>query len=331
MAEGNGGPAFRPRSGRDLFMVPQSDRLNDQFRLIDTLVLSMTDSWAYLPPRAKHILWLKLASCDRNFLEQCGMPMENGILLHWSMWPDDLGDYAQAVSLRSSRQQLEYLEPKNVAMASAIRQAEMAENTSRLQIQLAQLLLRLQNGGADTTELAKLFSKDKFDKESIKMVLQSAEQAMFEAREEARQQQHTPSIPTQANAPMDRGNCSECGCECEYVTGEDEHGKYVIDVCHDCYEKLVQQNPVYDEGDIEGLIQGIDDGPMQEDELLNLADAYEEEEGEPFAFAEMEELRTNLTLAEMMEAEGVWVDSTDGPIWVPENEVDEVIGEDSEE
>ena len=129
MAEGNGTPKFSPRSGRDLFMVPQSDRLNDQFRLIDTLVLSMTDSWAYLPPRAKHILWLKLASCDRNFLEQCGMPLENGILLHWSMWPDDLGDYAQAVSLRSSRQQLEYLEPKNVAMASAIRQAEMAENS----------------------------------------------------------------------------------------------------------------------------------------------------------------------------------------------------------
>lgn len=300
MAEGNGTPAFRPRSGRDLFMVPQSDRLNDQFRLVDTLVLSMTDSWAYLPPRAKHILWLKLASCDRNFLEQCGMPLENGILLHWSMWPDDLGDYAQAVSLRSSRQQLEYLEPKNVAMASAIRQAEMAENTSRLQIQLAQILLRLSQNGADPNELAKLFSKDRFDKESIKTVLMNAEQATQEAQMEASVRQPMPEqMPQQqqegvwvdsTDGPvyveaqpeqeqnLDVGECSECGKNAEYVKGQDEHGAYMIDICYPCYERLrsdEEGEPIYDESHIDGLLETMDDGPTNDEELMSLSEQFE--------------------------------------------------------
>jgi hypothetical protein len=295
MAEGNGTPTFRPRSGRDLFMVPQSDRLNDQFRLVDTLVLSMTDSWAYLPPRAKHILWLKLASCDRNFLEQCGMPLENGILLHWSMWPDDLGDYAQAVSLRSSRQQLEYLEPKNVAMASAIRQAEMAENTSRLQIQLAQILLRLSQNGADPNELAKLFSKDRFDKESIKTVLMNAEQAEQEIQIEAAIPQPMAEpiqqegvwvdstdgpvyVEAEPEHNTDVGECSECGTTAEYVKGEDEHGPYMIDICYPCYEKLrsdEEGEPIYDESDIDALLQTMDDGPTNDEELMSLSEQFE--------------------------------------------------------
>ena len=270
MAEGNGSPGTF-RSGRDLFMAPQSDRLNDQFRLIDTLVLSMTDSWAYLPPRARHILWLKLASCDTNFLEQCGMPLENGILLHWSMWPDDLGDYAQAVSLRSSRQQLEYLEPKNVAMASAMRQAEMAESTARIQIQLAQLLLQLSRNGADTTELAKLFSKNKFDKESIRTVLANATQAMQENHSRA-------PVPE----PVPVGICSECNVECEYVRGEDAQGQFVIDICATCYEEHLQAEgisegePTYNEEDIAGLLESLDDGALVEDEMISLSQRFAE-------------------------------------------------------
>jgi len=287
MSEGNGGAQFRPRSGRDLFMVPQADRLNDQFRLVDTMVLSMTDSWAYLPPRAKHILWLKLASCDRGFLESCGMPLENGVLLHWSMWPDDLGDYAQAVSLRSSRQQLEYLEPKNIAMASAIKQAEMAESTARLQIQLAQILLQLSSGGADATELAKLFSKNKFDRESIQTVLKNAEEAMAENlnrnhRENQGQRNappHTPPPqhePEPQQGPATAGECSECGKNDEYVVGEDEEGRYVIDVCQECYAKIQTDNPpLYQEGDIDQLLNSMNEEVMGEDEIIALSEVNE--------------------------------------------------------
>ena len=289
---GGGGGVRQPRSGRDLYMVPVADRLNDQFRLVDTLVLSMTDSWAYLPPRAKHILWLKLASCDQNFLEQCGMPLENGMLLHWSMWPDDLGDYAQAVSLRSSRQQLEYLEPKNMALASAIRQAEMAENTARLQIQLAQLLLQLSNGGADATELAKLFSKNKFDRESIQTVLRNAEEAMAERLAQADSANHErrnnppphtppPSLAEQFEEQSNQevlpeGKCSECGIDCTYFVGEDEQGKYMIDLCNNCYTSIIEgvsDETIYSADDIDGLIETVEDPILTDEQLLELSES----------------------------------------------------------
>jgi hypothetical protein len=174
-------PQFKAaRSGRDLFILPQNDRLNDQFRFIDTLILSMTDTWDYLPPRAKHILWLKLASQETASLEEYGLPVEGGMLLHWSMWPSDLGDYAQAVSMRLSRLQLEALEPKNVAMASALEQAKSAERTAHLQIELAQHLIQLSSMGADTDTLSRLFSKNRHDKAAISSVIEAAEESMLE-------------------------------------------------------------------------------------------------------------------------------------------------------
>lgn len=329
MAENGNNGTFRPRSGRDLYMVPVADRLNDQFRLIDTLVLSMTDSWAYLPPRAKHILWLKLASCDRNFLESNGMPMENGILLHWSMWPDDLGDYAQAISLKSSRQQLEYLEPKNIAMASAMKQAEVAENTARLQIQLAQILLQLSTSGADATELARLFSKNKFDRESIQTVLNNAQEAMHqqmienERRREMQQQQvmmqnsSPPPEPSPSSLAeqfeeiseepqQTEGECSECGEHSQYFIGEDELGKFMLDICTPCYEKIVAESEseeIFEEQDIDSIIQSMETGVMTDEQILQLSEdmngdgRFIDDEGE---------------------GEGVWVDSTDGPIFVEE-------------
>lgn len=335
----NNGSGFRPRSGRDLYMVPVADRLNDQFRLIDTLVLSMTDSWAYLPPRAKHILWLKLASCDRSFLESNGMPMENGILLHWSMWPDDLGDYAQAISLKSSRQQLEYLEPKNIAMASAMKQAEVAENTARLQIQLAQILLQLSSTGANATELAKLFSKNKFDRESIQTVLNNAQEAMHqqmvenERRRVMQQQENLPPgmpppppggipttpgmIPTPPNlSPLaeqfeeiseepnsTEGQCSECGKDCQYYIGEDELGKFMLDICAECYDSIVSQSEgeqLFDDSDIDSLIEKMDNGVMTDQQLLQLSEDMTED---------------GIFVDDEGDGEGVWVDTTDGPFF----------------
>jgi hypothetical protein len=267
----------QPRSGRDLYMVPVADRLNDQFRLIDTLILSMTDSWTYLPPRARHILWLKLASADQSFLESCGMPIENGILIHWSMWPDDLGDYAQAVAIKMSRQQLEYLEPKNVAMASAMKQAEIAENTARLQIQLAQALLQLASAGANIGDLSKLFSKNKFDQESIRTVLSNAQQEMENRMNESRVQPPPPSPQTPQPPPPEpedmlpemSGACSECGQNREYVIGEDEQGEYLIEMCEECYERII--NTENQPSEFQELLDNHNP-TLSEEELMNLAE-----------------------------------------------------------
>ena len=298
------------RSGRDLFMMPLADRLNDQFRFIDTMIVSMTDSWTYLPPRARHILWLKLASAETSFLEQVGMPLENGILLHWSMWPDDLGDYAQAVALRMTRQQLEYLEPKNVAMASAIRQAEISEQTARLQIQLAQSLIQLTQLGADPKNLSNLFSKNKFDKESISTVLDNAneeiqrreqelmrqqimEREMAEQeriqrlRELSESQQHKPEeeeIRANPN-PVPTGPCPYCGQVKPYVLGEDDEGVFIIESCHDCLPETDLQ-----EMNVEEIMKDLD--PVLTDEqLLNLSEIQfsDEEEGEGWIETDLED------------------------------------------
>lgn len=304
MSESNNKP--QARSGRDLFMMPLADRLNDQFRFIDTMIVSMTDSWTYLPPRARHVLWLKLASAETSFLEQVGMPLENGILIHWSMWPDDLGDYAQAVALRMTRQQLEYLEPKNVAMASAIRQAEISEQTARLQIQLAQSLIQLTQLGADPKNLANLFSKNKFDKESIQTVLGNAneeiqrrEQELMrqqimqremaeqerierlrelqEAQTQAEMQQNAADEELRANPnPVPTGPCPYCGQVKPYVLGEDDEGIFVIQSCQDCLPEtdLAELN-------VEEIIESLD--PVLTDEqLLQLSEIEfaDEEEGE---------------------------------------------------
>lgn len=278
----------QPRSGRDLYMVPVADRLNDQFRLIDTLILSMTDSWTYLPPRARHILWLKLASADQSFLESCGMPIENGILIHWSMWPDDLGDYAQAVAIKMSRQQLEYLEPKNVAMASAMKQAEIAENTARLQIQLAQALLQLASAGANVGDLSKLFSKNKFDQESIKTVLSNA-QAEMESRMNQTQTPPSPRTPQPPQPPQPQppvqdeevpsmnGECSECGQVRDYVIGEDDQGQYLIEMCEECYLRIVEQESHTDEF---AELLNNHDPTLSEEELLNLSEIQFENGGD---------------------------------------------------
>jgi hypothetical protein len=292
----------QPRSGRDLFMVPVADRLNDQFRFIDTMILSMSDSWSYLPPRAKHILWLKLASAEMSFLEQVGMPMENGILIHWGMWPDDLGDYAQAVAMRMSRQQLEYLEPKNVAMASAIRQAELAEATAKLQINLAQQLIQLTQMGAKPETLSQLFSKNKHDKESLSTVLSSAEQEIERRKEEmlihqqrVQQEKQRAAIEAEkqrqllAERSMDEeegdgilratpqdlpvGLCPYCGIVKPYVLGEDEEGQYLIESCIDC----LPESSMTETLDAESIIQSLDP-VMSDEELLFIADTASQEE-----------------------------------------------------
>lgn len=266
----------QPRSGRDLFMVPVADRLNDQFRFVDTMILSMTDSWSYLPPRAKHILWLKLASAEQSFLEQVGMPMENGILIHWSMWPDDLGDYAQAVAMRMSRQQLEYLEPKNVAMASAVRQAEIAESTARLQIQLAQTLIQLTQMGANTEDLANLFSRNRFDRESMQTVLSNAEEEL-QRRAQTPPPQEPPEEELTPNAPtnMPSGQCMYCGMVKPYVIGEDDEGTFYIESCADC---LPQSNA----GNLMDQVSGFDT-VMTPEELEQLAELQLDEDNEEWA------------------------------------------------
>jgi len=293
----NNGPSGpQPRSGRDLFMVPVADRLNDQFRFIDTMILSMTDSWSYLPPRAKHILWLKLASAEHSFLEQVGMPLENGILIHWAMWPDDLGDYAQAVAMRMSRQQLEYLEPKNIAMASAIRQAELAETTAKLQIQLAQSLMQLTQMGANTEDLAKLFSKNKHDKESLSTVLSSAEAEMQRRRTEAMaheqrvadnaamremiadqemmrelamdEEEGNHLRPTPQDIPT--GRCPYCNMVKPYVVAEDEDGMYMVESCIDC----LPESNLDEQMDTETILESLD-SVLTEDQLLELAELNE--------------------------------------------------------
>jgi hypothetical protein len=301
----NSGP--QPRSGRDLFMVPVADRLNDQFRFIDTMILSMTDSWAYLPPRAKHILWLKLASAENSFLEQVGMPLENGILIHWSMWPDDLGDYAQAVAMRMSRQQLEYLEPKNVAMASAVRQAEIAESTARLQIQLAQALIQLSQMGAQTEDLANLFSKNRFDKESMQTVLSAAEEEMqrrTQARHQQQQQQQQESALRATPSDVPSGLCQYCGMVKPYVLGEDDEGTYYIESCVDCLPTS-------------GLLQEEDmlsnfDPTMSPEELERFAQIANDEDND--GWITLQDETSELTLHP--DEEGVWVDTTDGPVFV---------------
>ncbi len=300
MSESNNKP--QARSGRDLFMMPLADRLNDQFRFIDTMIVSMTDSWTYLPPRARHVLWLKLASAETSFLEQVGMPLENGILIHWSMWPDDLGDYAQAVALRMTRQQLEYLEPKNVAMASAIRQAEISEQTARLQIQLAQSLIQLTQLGADPKNLSNLFSKNKFDKESIQTVLNNADEEIQRREQElmrqeimqremaeqerirqlmelkeAQMQQINEHEQIKANPnPVPTGPCPYCGQVKPYVLGQDEEGVFVIQSCQECLPETDLE-----ELNVEEIIESLD--PVLTDEqLLQLSELEfsDEEEGE---------------------------------------------------
>jgi hypothetical protein len=303
------------RSGRDLFMMPLADRLNDQFRFIDTMIISMTDSWTYLPPRARHVLWLKLASAETSFLEQVGMPLENGILIHWSMWPDDLGDYAQAVALRMTRQQLEYLEPKNVAMASAIRQAEISEQTARLQIQLAQSLIQLTQLGADPKNLANLFSKNKFDKESISTVLGNANEEIQRREQELMRQQimqremaererierlaELNRLQQQENQPEEEeikanpnpvptGPCPYCGQVKPYVLGEDEDGVFVIESCHDCLPETDLE-----ELNVEEMVKGLD--PVLTDEqLLALSELEfsDEEEGEGWVETDLETFTT---------------------------------------
>jgi len=269
----------RPRSGRDLFMVPQNDRLNDQFRFIDTLVLSMTDSWAYLPPRAKHILWLKLASSDPNLLEQSGMPVENGMLLHWSMWPDDLGDYAQAISLRISRVQLDELEPKNVAMASALKQAQKAEDTARLQIQLAQMLIQLSSMGADSEDLARLFSRNAAERESISTVIQSAEEQMVARMRDAEQMRPPEMRPTNDEEMF--GNHPDDGA---YLVSDFENDEEPEDT-HPII--LVEEEPEeepeeeYDGADIEMLLQRQQDNvTMTDEEIDSFAQMDFDEEGD---------------------------------------------------
>jgi hypothetical protein len=283
------------RSGRDLYMMPVADRLNDQFRFIDTMIVSMTDSYAYLPPRARHILWLKLASADQTFLETVGLPMENGVLVHWSMWPDDLGDYAQACAIRMSRQQLDHLEPKNVAMASAIRQAEISEQTARLQIQLAQHLIQLTQMGAETKDLAQLFSKNKYDKEAIGSVLENAEAEIANREAQMMQQQmmqrqmmqqrmeeqqnlnpvnNISSVdqelkPTPQNIPT--GPCPYCGQVKPYVLGEDEDGLFIIESCQDCLPESGIDGLNMDE-----LINSLD--PVLDDEqLLQISEEHEQD------------------------------------------------------
>tara|TARA_B110000444_G_scaffold197342_1_gene188163 strand:+ start:6348 stop:7307 length:960 start_codon:yes stop_codon:yes gene_type:complete len=281
------------RSGRDLYMMPVADRLNDQFRFIDTMIVSMTDSFAYLPPRARHILWLKLASAEQSFLETVGLPLENGVLVHWSMWPDDLGDYAQACAIRMSRQQLDHLEPKNVAMASAIRQAEISEQTARLQIQLAQHLIQLTQMGAETKDLAQLFSKNKYDKEAIGTVLENAESEIANREQQMMHQQmmqqqmmqeqmngQSNLQPQQQIDPVDEelkptpqniptGPCPYCGKVKPYVMGEDEDGLYIVESCQDC---LPQSG-------IEGINMGelIDslDPVLNDEQLLEIAEHQE--------------------------------------------------------
>tara|TARA_B100000579_G_scaffold347617_1_gene300753 strand:+ start:2083 stop:3015 length:933 start_codon:yes stop_codon:yes gene_type:complete len=295
-------PNNRPRSGRDLFMIPQNDRLNDQFRFIDTMVLSMTDSWAYLPPRAKHILWLKLSASDPNLLEKSGMPIENGMLLHWSMWPDDLGDYAQAIALRMSYVQLENLEPKNVAMASALKQAQKAEDTARLQIQLAQHLIQLQQMGADTKELAKLFAKNANERESLETVLEAAENQMLQRMQSAERERESFRNPPPAPPS-------------EYPFDEEEEGEIPVaplrgidfpadegmpfdeeDLEGDFREYLGASIPadeeedyeIYDEEIIEAeLVDGQDIDSMIEDATNNVI--MSEEEMQAFADAEYDE------------------------------------------
>jgi DNA-binding transcriptional MerR regulator len=264
----------QPRSGRDLFMVPMADRLNDQFRLIDTMILAMTDSWTYLPPRARHILWLRLASAEASFLTQVGLPMENGILVHWSMWPDDLGDYAQAVAMRMTRQQLEYLEPKNVAMASAIRQAEIAETTARLQIQLAQSLIQLSQLGAGTQELARLFSKNKFDKEAIGQVLDSANDEI-QRREQQMQQQMAQQQSNTVNEELratpqelPTGPCAYCGQIKPYVMGQDDQGMFVVECCQDC---LPQANIDFEQGEVPNIIDSMNES-MTDEEMVFISE-----------------------------------------------------------
>ena len=202
MAEGpRAAPARTARSGRDLFMLGIMDRINDQFRLLDTMILgACSDSWDYLPPRAKHILWLKLASGDLRFLEEVGLPVENGVLMHWSMWPADLGDYAQAIALKMTRDTMSNLEPRNVAMQAAMDQARIAERTAGMQIQLADRLVQLVAMGADPQSISVLFSKNKHDREAVSRVIQRAEETMMRAME--REEEAKRYSETQTRAEM---------------------------------------------------------------------------------------------------------------------------------
>ena len=189
-------PARTARSGRDLFMLGIMDRINDQFRLLDTLILgACSDSWDYLPPRGKHLLWLKLASGDLRMLEEVGLPIENGVLMHWSMWPSDLGDYAQAIALKMTRDTMSNLEPRNVAMQAAMDQARIAERTAGLQIQLADRLVQLVSMGADANSISVLFSKNKHDREAVGRVIQRAEETMIRAMQEQEQNQQAHNYP----------------------------------------------------------------------------------------------------------------------------------------
>lgn len=273
----------KPRSGRDLFMIPQNDRLNDQFRFIDTMVLSMTDSWAYLPPRAKHILWLKLSASDPNILEKSGMPVENGMLLHWSMWPDDLGDYAQAIALRMSHLQLENLEPKNVAMASALKQAQKAEDTARLQIQLAQHLIQLQQMGADSSDLARLFGKNANETESLQTVLEAAENQMLQRMQSAEMERESIRNPSPAppprwsedeqELPFDEGEMYE---EPDYEYQEEEEVRMRENI-----EEIIDAELVDEVIDIDSMIEDATNNViMSEQEMQEFADAEYDEEGE---------------------------------------------------
>ena len=183
-------PARTARTGRDLYMLGVMDRINDQFRLLDTMILgACSDSWDYLPPRGKHLLWLKLASSDTRWLEEVGLPVENGVLMHWSMWPPDLGDYAQAIALKQTRDTMLNLEPRNVAMQAAMDQARVAERTAGLQIQLADRLVQLVAMGANPEAISVLFSKNKHDRAAIGTIIERAEETMIRAMEHNEQQQ----------------------------------------------------------------------------------------------------------------------------------------------
>ena len=80
----------------------------------------------------------------------------------------------------------------------------------------------------------------------------------------------------------------------------------MLDICTPCYEKIIAESEseeILDEQDIDSIIESMENGVMTDEQILQLSEdmngdgRFIDDEGE---------------------GEGVWVDSTDGPIYVEE-------------